>query len=161
MGLLSRLRGKGKEPSGSYVRDWAESQRAALSPETVFGINEIFGVMIYSVTRFEAFLEREANSSSLHLFAKELYAQYSGDASLFEVGCYFFFRTDAWLFSEYPDWREAVSLPLAEKYIALFSDALNMPNVGDLFDQRWDMYGVLRAYPNINEAFGPNGRFLS
>lgn len=152
MGLLSRLRGKGKDPSGSYVRAWAERQYGALGPETLFGINEVFAVMMYCVTRFGV-LGREAESEDFLPLGDEFCAQYTGDPALFEVGCYFHFHTDLWLFSHYPDWREAVSLTLAEQYIALFRKALHMPSVGDLFDERLDMYGILTRRGEEEDRF--------
>jgi hypothetical protein len=70
---------------------------------------------------------------------------YTGDSSIFEIGCYFYFRIDVWLFKNKPELREDLGRFLYNKFIILFSEALSFSpqTVEDLLQERITKYSEL------------------
>jgi hypothetical protein len=77
---------------------------------------------------------------------------YSGDAALFELGCYMCFRLDLWLYKHKPHHREHISRTFASGFTKLLTQALNSRDIPALFDQRLSQYAkLLRAGADIKE----------
>jgi hypothetical protein len=68
---------------------------------------------------------------------------YSGDATLFELGCYMYFRLDLWLYQHKPNRRKEISVIFVDRFIELFTQALSIKDIPALFEQRISQYGEL------------------
>jgi len=143
MGLFSRLFGGPSQDDRSYVRMWAEKRRRELSYSNDLSRENLFAVMMYCLSCFGEKDTAEIVPSEMKELGFDTSDHYSGDASLFELGCYMYVRLDLWLYKHKPDHREAVSTTFVKEFIKLFSQALNSRDILSLFDQRVTQYGKL------------------
>jgi len=143
MSILSRLFREATQGGRSYVRMWAKKCRRELrhsndlSPENLFA-----GMMLFLLPFGEKDLEGiiPPEWKGLGFDASE---HYSGDATLFEVGCYMYFQLNLWLYQHKPHRREEVCTAFADRFIELFTRALNSRDIPALFDQRISQYAEL------------------
>lgn len=125
------------------MRLWAKKRRRELrysndlSPENLFA-----GMMLFLLPFGEKDLKGiiPPESKRLGFDASE---HYSGDASLFELGCYMYFHLDLWLYQNRPHRRKEVSTIFADGFIKLFTQALKSRDIQALFDQRVSKYEEL------------------
>lgn len=128
----------------SYIREWANQKQEEAKKSDEISPNALFGAMIYALSTYFT-KENNLNDKNDHMrkLHKKTFKKYSGDSSLFEIGCYLFFRTDLWLFRNEPEYRESLSSLFAKKFNGLFSEALKINNVAELLDERIKKYGEM------------------
>jgi hypothetical protein len=134
MGFLSNIFGKKLDPS--YVRKWAKEQQRDSRHSNEISLDHVFGGMILGLSSF----------------GKDL-KPYSGDASLFEVACYFFFETDLWLYNNRSKYREEASTYFFQKLLQLFSFSLKANNIPELITDRLKHYGEIAMDDNDAESY--------
>ena len=144
MGILSRIFGKPKKEQTSYVRAWAEKKEKESRYAKELNPEILFGAFVYGISEFgqcwQSFEEPDDVPQDKKQYADE---PYSGDSSIFEIGCYFYTNIDAWLFGNKPERREQLSGYLCQQFIDLFSEVLPIGNVEELFNERVTKYGEL------------------
>ena len=132
----------------SKVRIWAEKQSQPDQKDQSI-IKVLSNSIIYALSRF--------CSSSNHLDLKDkdgplnekkikkVLAAYSGDATLFEMGCYLYFHIDLWHVQNDKDkYREGVvHRYLFKKFLEIFEDSLRIKNSHLILENRLDLYGDL------------------
>ena len=128
------------------MRMWAKKRQWELrysndSPENLFA-----AMMLFLLPFGEKDLEDKPQSLPFWKnFWKNIDASehYSGDATLFELGCYMYFRLDLWLYQHKPHRREEFSRAFADRFIELFTQALRSRDIPALFNQRISQYAEL------------------
>jgi hypothetical protein len=135
MGIFSRLFDKSNRQSKSYVKDWAERRRNDLRHSDDVTPEYLFAVIIFCLATFS-----RGKTHKLATFSSQ---HYSSDATLFELGCYLYFRVDMWLFLKKPHLREGLSITFQRQFVHLFTKALGIDNVHELFDERVSKYGKI------------------
>lgn len=126
-----------KETQTSRVRFWAEMKKEEMERRVKLKPEFLFDIFMYAISRFGK------NWSSLSVPPKYADNPYSGDSSIFEIGCYFYTNIDIWLFDNKPEMREQLSGYLCQRFVNLFSEALTVENVQDLFFERVEKYTEL------------------
>ena len=120
----------------SYVRDWAERRQNELqNSDDVVAPDGLFAAIIFCLATF--------SRGKVHKLATFSSQHYSSDAALFELGCYLYFRVDMWLFLKKPHLREVLSITFQREFVHLFTKALGIDNVHELFDERVNKYGEI------------------
>jgi hypothetical protein len=152
MGLLSRLFKESVQKDRSFVRSWVEKRRRELRYSNDLSIENLFVSMMYGLSYFSEKGMRQSIPSKLKALGLDESEHYSGDAALFELGCYMYFRLDLWLCKHKPHHREDVSTTFANGFTELFTRALNSKDIPALFDQRLSQYAKLvRTGADIKE----------
>lgn len=85
-----------KEINKSYVRNWADSKMEELKYSDEITVENLFAGLIYGLATFAKDDPHRTNNES----PIDITKHYSGDSSLFELGCYLYVRIDLWLFFE-------------------------------------------------------------
>lgn len=154
MGLLDNLFGKDKKENTSYVRAWAEGKAKELKYSNDLNLESLFAGITYGLTRFGltkfAYGKKQIKKDN---YVSDIIKHYSGDSTLFEVGCYLYFRIDMWLFSKLPKYREEVSYSFVRQFNQLFTEALQISNLPELFNERVSKYGELARNNDSLENF--------
>ncbi|MEI7999441.1 MAG: hypothetical protein WCH62_08060, partial [Candidatus Omnitrophota bacterium] len=120
----------------SYIRRWTEDEmkRVAVRTDgvTVDGafIAIIYGGLLTFIQKGKktddgGLVGSSSNSTELSnaLVLEKIEKDFRTDCTLFEVGCYLFFKIDLWLLKNKPDVRRKVFDVFAEKFIELFTKA--------------------------------------
>ena len=156
MGVISRLFRAPEQNDGSYVRSWAEKRERELryskelSKENL--MENLFAAVIWGLSSFGRKDTRRSIPSKYRGLGLDASEHYSGDASLFELGCYMYFRLDLWLCKHKPHHREHISRTFASGFTKLLTQALNSRDIPALFDQRLSQYAkLLRAGADLKE----------
>lgn len=123
----------------SKIRLWAEREKNRLQDYTK-GKEVLFAVMMYGLSRFG---NKPSEENTLHSMGLGTSEHYGNDAALFELGCYLYVRFDVWLFANKQHLREEFSRYFMYRFIPIFSAALNIENIYELFNERVDKYGEL------------------
>ena len=126
----------------SFVRTWTEKRKQELRYSEL-SVESLFPVMIYALCSFGEKDKKQSTQVELSKLGLDVSENYSGDAALFELGCYMYFRLDLWLFKSKPDRRENITIFFADNFIRLFAHALNSNEIPSLFDQRIAEYAKL------------------
>lgn len=127
---------KSDRESRLYVRDWAERRRSELQhSDDVVTPEGLFAGIIFCLAAFS-----RGKAHKLATFSSE---DYSSDATLFELGCYLYFRLDMWLFLKKPHLKEEISGTFQREFDRLFTKALGIENVHELFDERVSKYAEI------------------
>ncbi len=134
---------KNKNRHKSFVRKWAEEQKEKSKNKTTLEPSDLFAALMYSLAFFGKKDSRRKIDPQLKQAGLDTTEHYSGDASLFELGCYLYFRVDLWLFKKKSNLRDKLSKLLAKNFCILFSKALNNVDVGKLFNERINKYGEM------------------
>ena len=124
-----------KEAQTSYVRPWAEKKEKESRYSNELNPEVLFAGFVYLISRFGK------KWQSLGEPDKSADNPYSGDSSIFEIGCYVYTNLDLWLFSNKPEMREQLSEHINQQFVDLFSEALPIENVQKLFIERVEKYG--------------------
>lgn len=170
-----------KKKNMSKIRTWAEAQKKInqeekpikiLSDATIYALSTFCspekggkGDLSKEVlTSFERRVPTNLEGRVLANFERrvltdfirgKVLTNYSGDASLFEVGCYLYFRIDLWHFTnemqKYRETRETVVGYLINQFLSVFSNALHLENIEQILQSRLDLYGRL-----IRESKNPD-----
>lgn len=136
---------KKKSKVASNVRAWVEMQ-SQLDQKNQSVIITLSNSIIYGLSSFCSSPDLlEEKGGFLNEESKKILLAYSGDASLFEVGCYLYFRIDLWHIQNDKDkYREGVVYKyLIKKFLEIFEDALKMKNSHLILQNRLDLYGNL------------------
>ena len=151
MSFLSAIFGKKSDPS--YVRSWAKEKerRAGSSDDTP--LEHLFGGMMFGIASFGENFKPDRKAKLAINNKKYEKAPYSGDASLFEVACYFLFETDLWFYNNKSKYREDVLNYLFQRLAELFSYALKVDNIPDLITDRVERYGEIAIKENDAEIY--------
>ena len=133
-----------KEAQTSYVRAWAKKKEKEARYINELNSELLFSGFVYGISGFGHNWQSLGETYDVPRNKKQ-YADkpYSGDSSAFEIGCYFYTNIDMWLFGNKPEMREKLSVYLYQRFIDLFSKALPIGNVQELFAERVEKYGGL------------------
>jgi hypothetical protein len=151
------LFGGSRPKSNSMVVNWAEKRWKEVQKEDAVRWKEgrggaavtpdvLFVLFMYTVSAF-ASPKNLANKELMPLNV-DFAAHYANDAVLFEVGCYACVMADLWLFHNRPSERDQISKSLDDRFIRLFTEALQIENVADLF---WHRLGKHREIVRSGE----------
>jgi hypothetical protein len=107
-----------------------------------------FKITVYSISQFiseESELSDVLDEDSKHLLSKEnwekFYKIYSGDSTLFEVGCFLFFLIDKWLRENKPNVNVyGLFNPLLNDFIKQFNNIFGHVNSRDFYKKRYSKY---------------------
>jgi len=149
MRFLSNLFGRPK-PRGSVVFQWAERRWKELGQLKDSTPEWMFGYFIYSISRFIEPRPERDRSEEERALGPDFERHYGNDSALFELGCYAYFRLDLWLFHENPGVRQRISAFLADEFVKLFTEALQIYYVQRLLCERLEKYGEI-----ANSGGGP------
>ena len=133
-----------KKGQTSYVRAWAKKKEKEARYINELNPELLFSGVVYGISGFGQNWQSLSEPNNVQRNKKQ-YADkpYSGDSSAFEIGCFFYTNIDMWLFGNKPEVREKLSVYLYERFIDLFSEALPIGNVHELFAERVEKYGEL------------------
>ena len=134
-----REKGQSPPPCSSYVRSWADAKMEELKYTEEVSPENLFTGMMYILATFGKPDPRRKTSPELLDVAEH----FSGDASLFELGCYIYFRVDMWFFANKPHLRERISRTFVREFVRLFSRALGVENLQPIFTERVSKYREL------------------
>lgn len=127
----------------SYVQVWTKKNlmriKKQMSPADLF-VHMIGFIVDYFDDWDESWADDEELIKASKDKAQYAKAPYSGDATTFEIACYFFFLTDMWLSENRPEHREMVGQIYFNQLVDLFIEALGIDNVPDLVDERCRKY---------------------
>jgi len=126
--------------SESYVRLWAKRREKEVRRSNVLSVENFFAVTMYSLSAFGQKDLKINVPSEPGERETDISEHYSGDATLFELGCYLYCRIDFWLFKKKPYLRELISPIFAKEFNRLFTKALGINHVPKLFEQRISWY---------------------
>ncbi|MFV9645928.1 MAG: hypothetical protein ACNYWU_08915 [Desulfobacterales bacterium] len=143
----------GKKLGHSYVRSWAKEKERRAGNSNDTALDGLFGGMIFGISSFGENLKPDRKTKLAINNKKYEKAPYSGDASLFEVACYFLFETDLWLYNNKPKYRGDVFTYLFQRLAELFSYALKVDNIHDLITDRLEQYGEIAIKENDAEIY--------
>lgn len=155
MGILSGFFGKPQPKSHSLVFEWAEERRKDLQYEDDMTPKNMFAGLIYALATFvrpqpEPRQRKEKEEWNLyHSFETE----FANDSTLFELGCYMYFRVDFWLFRNRRDLYGQISPVFFDEFINLFTEVLGIPNIDDLLAERLDGYIGLTGHGNEIQTY--------
>jgi hypothetical protein len=146
MSLLSRLLNDKHATSDLFIVYWVARKMKQLRFSSEITPENMFAGFIYGLSSFAKSSEGMESSVPFTL------AGFSNDSALFELGCYYYFRVDMWLFAHRPHLRPRISQVFVREFIRLFTEALQMSNVAELFWQRVDKYAeIARTGANYEE----------
>lgn len=151
MGFLSRLFGGSQSKSDSFVVQWAERRRNELLhiKEGVM-LEDLFAVFVYHLATF-AWPNPKRARKYMRTFGRDFRVN---DSTLFELGCYVYSHFEIWLFLKRPRLCEMASRVFRREFIRLFTRALQINNVADLFEQRVSKYRSLGcSKPAVKKSF--------
>ena len=136
----------------SRVREWAARQKEkdrSAPPLTICSHS-----IIWSIATFcdpSTHIRRE--KSPLHRAGNNVVRTYCGDATLFELGCFVYFRIDLWCHQNGRDRVRDELLPrFMEDFVRVFQELGGIRNARELFDQRIDFYGSLVRDDKVGSA---------
>jgi hypothetical protein len=153
MSILSTLFRKKEQRVKSYIRAWAESrQHEFLGSSEIVSPANLFELMMLFASSFLGKEMRDNIPSELNGTILDISEHYSGDATLFELGCYMYFRLDLWLYQKRPHRREEVSTIFTNGFIELFTHVFGTIDVLSLFNQRISGYAELVRAGKDEEA---------
>ena len=127
----------------SFIRKWVETKHTELEYSNEISPENLFAGLMYGLVSFGRDDPRRKKDEKLQTFGIDITKHYSGDATLFELGCYLHFRVDLWLFRNKPNLRNQISTTYIKEFIKLFTRALGQNDLLEIFEQRVDKYGEL------------------
>ena len=114
-----------------------------------FSLDILFKMILYSISQFA----REENEASdvlddngKYFFLSKEYRNtfrksYSGDSTLFEIGCFLYFLIDRWLRENKPKINKSVFFnALLNRFVKQFNKIFGHVNSRDLYKQRYSKY---------------------
>ena len=143
MGFLSGLFGGSRPKSNSVVVNWVEKRLKDMRNETAVTPDTVFALFMQIVSTFVSPQSKANKKLEMDVLNVDFAAHYANDSVLFEVGCHTYVLADAWLLSNRSSEREQISKGLADRFIRLFTEALEIENVADLFWYRVGKYAEM------------------
>jgi hypothetical protein len=136
-----------KKENDSFIRRWDINKEEEIKHLHTYKITPemLFASMIHGLCVFARDNPRRKKIPEFQKVGLDICKNFGHDASLFEVGCYLYFRLDLWLFLNRPDLRDLISKNFAKEFVKLFTFALNTANVVGLFNERVSRYGDIAA----------------
>ncbi len=149
MGIFSWLFTKNTE-SNSQIRKWVvqELEKVEVSDSDVY---PLFVEFMHTVTQWGKYKEQQQEDQLLQV-AKE----YLGDATIFELACYTYYRLENWLNKNQPEFKGEITLPINNWIVELFSTSLllEQERVDQLFKESLDKYKTMTgAGKNLEEIY--------
>jgi len=103
--------------------------------------NSLFKLILYSISRFGIEGELDNLNFPLKEDWKILHKSYSGDSTLFEVGCFLYFLIEQWFRGKKPEWYyERLFNYLLTKFVWKFNKIYKFGNSRDFYKQRYSKY---------------------
>jgi len=150
--FLSRLFSGSHAKYGSFIVQWAERKKKELRFSNQITPENMFAGFIYGLSSFAKSTQQFKSSKDIESSISFSLEGFGYDSALFELGCYHYFQVDMWLFAHCPDLRQWVSQVFIREFSGLFTQALQISNVAELFRQRVEKYGeIARAEGNAEE----------
>ncbi|HCO93731.1 MAG TPA: hypothetical protein DIU00_07250 [Phycisphaerales bacterium] len=144
MGMFSKLFGGSSRDKHSYVRIWSKNKEREIDQSNDLPMEELlFATSMWILSTFGDENSKDIVPKEMKGFVLDASQHYSGDATLFELGCYLYLQLDLWLFMNRPKRREVIVTDFADKFIELFTHALNIKDIAALFDERLCQYSKL------------------
>ncbi len=149
LSIFSSIFSKNTERN-SHVRKWVakEIEKVDTTNPDVYAI---FVGLIYTAIQCGKYSIEEQDDQIVHVSK-----QYLGDATIFEIACYTFFRLENWLAENQPELKpDEIALPISkwivEKFYTVFY--LDEQWVNKLFKDQLDRYKVIAAEGKGLEEF--------
>jgi hypothetical protein len=137
----------------SKVLKWAEARKQPnqnAPPLEILSDSTIYGITRFALPHPNIDGERDPLGERLYEGASKVKISYSNDSSLFELGCYVYFRVDLWHFRNgYLDLREKVLNFCIDEFISVFQNALGFDYGNKIFLNRIDLYAKLMREENV------------
>jgi hypothetical protein len=155
MGILPGLFRKGQPKPDSLILVWAEQRMRETQYENEITPENMFAGLIYALATFVRPEPRPGQRKEkeewdlYHSFETE----FANDSTLFELGCYMYFRVDFWLFRNRRDLHGQISPVFFDEFINLFTEVLGIPNIDDLLAERLDGYIGLTGRGNEIQTY--------
>ncbi len=144
----------------SIIRD--EANRFLLYLESgvynkkYFSFDILFKIILYSISQFvieKSELSDVLDDNGKHFLSKENWKNfqkgYSGDSTLFEIGCFLYFLMDQWLRENKPKINASVFFnTLLNRFVKRFNKIFGHVNSRDLYKQRYSKYHEIAEAPN-------------
>ncbi|MHA1344344.1 MAG: tetratricopeptide repeat protein [Promethearchaeota archaeon] len=144
-----------KKNNMSKVRAWAEAQEKryrnglekerpikVLSDSIIHGLSKFCEPKAYD--KMYDKMPDKKRKDPIYRLAKKIHLEHSNDASLFEIGCYLYFRIDLWhLQNKKGEYRETVVKYFIDRFLSVFKDVSNLKNIEEILQNRWNLYGRL------------------
>lgn len=132
----------------SKVRAWAKAQKNSNQEKRPIKI--LSNAIIYGLSNFcnpeKSSMKKEREEDSLNRARKSVLTKYSGDTSLFEIGCYLYFRIDLWHYrNKVQKHREKIVNYLIAQFLLVFNYLLSgyIENDEEILQNRLDLYSRL------------------
>lgn len=143
MSILSMLFRKEEQSGKSYVRTWTEKRQREFLSSNELSPENLFALMMLFISSFLGKDMRDNIPSEWKGSILDIGEHYCGDSTLFELGCYLYFRLDLWLYQNKPHRRKEISTIFTDGFIELFTLAFKNTDVSSLFNQRISQYAEL------------------
>lgn len=142
MSILSKLFSNPNKQKDSYVRRWAEHRLKELSSSNEITQDHLFAAIMFALGTFGwKYPGRETIPGLI-----DMTQHFGSDATLFEVGCYLYFRLCDFLASLRitANLRNEISKAFIREFCSLFTNALGIDKVPELVVQRFKKYLELK-----------------
>lgn len=133
----------------SGIRAWAEKQKRESKDRSLKTREDVLNIfseaIIWSIADFmgPAYAYGSTKDNEAGRLNKVLVQKFSGDATLFEVGCYSYAKIDYWCCqNNRNDIRELLPR-IMQNFVTVCEREGGVPDVGNVFDQRIEYYGSL------------------
>jgi len=141
--FLSRLFGGSRVKSDSFIVQWAERKKKEFKFSNEITPENMFAGFIYGLSSFAKSIEHVEASKDIEASTLISLTRFANDSALFELGCYHYFQVDMRLFANRSHLRQRISQVFISEFIRLFTQALQINNVAELFRQRVEKYAEL------------------
>lgn len=151
------MENKEDDQKDSVIRDKTDSFFFLLEhrDRSYVHLGDLFNLFLYVISRFG---EEEGELDDVDLPFKNwemLSKSYSGDSTLFEVGCFLYFLIDQWLRENRPKLlKSAFFDSLLTKFVQQFIKIFGHDNLRDYYKQRYSKYlEIAEEGGNIEDYF--------
>ena len=137
----------------SSIRQWSAQKREEAKGREVVTLESFFASVIVEGLIFFAEPSTNLNGRNESLvklglpatdkFGLPVMDEYSGDSSLFEIGCYVCFNIDLWLFQNKLEYRDFFSESFYNQFVDLFSQAIKTNNIREILCERLGKYEAM------------------
>ena len=140
-GIFKRRR---YNPGSSRVRIWADEQRKLAASKNT-PVEVCADAIMWAITRFSDVTPPDGrDNEQVWRLSRNVMNAYSGDSTLFEIGCFLLFQLDVWCHSNNHDKiREDLLPTIVQRFVTMFESIGGIEDAGMLFDQRLDYYGTM------------------
>lgn len=128
----------GKPRDNSKFRLWLNDNFKRAKKSNKLSLEMLSFWILFGISKFNQYNPKKIDKESL-----EIIKHYQGDATIFEYGCYFINWLDFWLYCNMEKKREDIMHYFLGKFVQGFSTALQISNVGDIVNNRLELYARL------------------